>query len=169
MNSGDTMAEKTEAETLSENLVRAFVQFNRLRLEHHPPEHECFRHGLKHSEIMLLMTLADTTPEGAKTGVSVSELSRKMRVKSPSITPILAGLEKRKMVERTIDPSDRRIIRVRLMDAGRSVIHDMWLLIVAKTKGLVEYLGEEKSRRLIELINESFAYIIEQSRQKDRP
>lgn len=161
------MAEKTEVETVSENLVRAFVQFKRLRLENHPPDRHCFAGGMKHSEIMLLLALADM--EHGTTGVSVSELGRRLRVKSPSITPILTELERKQMVERTIDPADRRIIRVHMRDAGRAFIREMWHRLVAKTNGLVEYLGVEKSRQLIELINESFAYIIARSRQQAQP
>lgn len=162
------MKEQTEAEKISEDLVRAFVQFRRLRMEDYPPGPECFHHGIKHSEIMLLLTLTEAEKHSS-TGVSVSELSRRLRVKPPSITPTLAGLEKKQMIERAIDPDDRRIVRVHMLEAGHSFILKMWHNIIEKTSGLVEYLGPEKSRELTSLVNESFAYIIEHGRHASQP
>lgn len=156
--------EKSNADRIAENLIRAFVQFRRLRtVEQEQKLHSDSQ--LKHSEIMLLFELnnvEDDYPEGA----SVSDISGFLCVKAPSITPTIASLEEKNMIERTMDPNDRRIIRVRLKDEGRKVIEQKKQKMAARLKSLVEYLGEEKSQTLVDLMNESCLFLSSQAYKK---
>ena len=154
------MPQQTDLNTVAENMIHAFFQFKRLHHEESRPAFDPQRslYGLKGSEIMLLFVLNEARnrfPEG----VPVSELSRTLSVRPPSITPLLAGLEEKEMLERTMDRNDRRIVRVRLKEKGQELVDEQKRHMVERFRGLVEYLGAEKSVMLTELINEAFEYI----------
>jgi DNA-binding MarR family transcriptional regulator len=161
------MPEKSRNEIISEKLIRAFVQFKRLRMDGDDMkfDQDQLHQGLKHSEIMLMFGLKEAE-NGHPDGISVSDLSSLLRVKPPSITPIIGSLEQRNMLERSMDANDRRIIRVRLKEEGNRLIEENKRHMVLRIKSLVEYLGEEKSTVLADLINEVFSFISTQSQHK---
>lgn len=144
------MTEKSRTDMISENLIRAFIQFRRLRVDEGNPEqshfNKCHR-GLKHSEVMLLFELKEVE-DRYPDGVSVSDISNCLKVKPPSITPIISSLEQKEMLERSMDPNDRRIIRLRLKEKGNQFVDANRQHMVSRVYGLVEYLGEEKSIQL---------------------
>src|SRR5690606_20712338 len=92
-------------------------------------------------------------------GARISELSKVMRVTSPTVTQLVNGLEDRGLVERSIDPDDRRSIRVTLTQEGEAVIQKAADTFFAEFSSLVSHLGEEKSLLLIELLTESFDFL----------
>lgn len=151
------MQGKSETEFISINLIRAFIQFKRLRMNDNSfnpnHTHQC----LKQSEMMLLHELSHLEKEYPD-GVSVSNLSQSLCVKPPSITPVITSLEQKKMIERTMDTSDRRIIRVKTTDTGSQFVAENKRQMINKINGLVEYLGKDKSETLASLINETFSY-----------
>ena len=153
------MLEKSESEILSENLIMAFVRFKRMmdsrRSAQHNFGHTC--HALKESEAMLLFRLRHYE-EDYPDGISVSELSRAMHIKPPSVTSLITGLERANLAERRMDPNDRRIVRIKLTDAGNEFIDNNQKRMFLRIKDLVEHLGPEKSRNLAELINETYDY-----------
>ncbi|MDD4714948.1 MAG: MarR family transcriptional regulator [Oscillospiraceae bacterium] len=161
------MQEKSETELLSENLIRAFTQFKRIRLQKldrkHRPSH--WHHMLKHSEFILLMELAEAE-QRYPDGISVSDLSGRLRVKPPSITSLIGGLEHKGMLERSMDESDRRIIRIRLKEEGKNVAKEEQRHMVALMKDYVAYMGDEKCRTLTALINETFTFLDSQDQKR---
>ena len=52
--------------------------------------------------------------------LTLGELARVEHVRPPSMTRIVAALEEAGLVERAVDPSDRRVARVRASDKGRA-------------------------------------------------
>jgi DNA-binding MarR family transcriptional regulator len=56
---------------------------------------------------------------------TLSALAERERVRPPSITRIVAALEDLGLVERVIDPSDRRQVIVSLSDRGRRLLAEM--------------------------------------------
>jgi DNA-binding MarR family transcriptional regulator len=54
--------------------------------------------------------------------ISSSELSRRFFVTPQSMNEIVAGLEKAEFLSRAEDPSNRRILRIRLTHAGRRLL-----------------------------------------------
>lgn len=151
------MGEEERTRDAAQRLMEALVQFHRLKgtlnREPGPPAGEKFRH----SEVLILFILAKVEhafPEG----VSISELSHFLRVKSPTVTPTVFLLEKMHMVQRSTDQRDRRVIRIQLTEEGRRFILLHKERFTEKIQGLVAYLGEEKSITLAGLLNEVYAY-----------
>ncbi len=66
-----------------------------------------------------LATLATLDRAGAK---RITELAAIEGVTQPSMTTLIAGLEKSGLVERSGDPNDRRVSMVSLTSAGRDYI-----------------------------------------------
>jgi DNA-binding MarR family transcriptional regulator len=69
--------------------------------------------GLSPSAIAALATITRSGP------LTPSELAEIERVKRPSMTRTLAGLEREGLIERTPDPADGRSFLVAVNDAGR--------------------------------------------------
>ena len=152
------MEDRSEEARLSEALIRTFMQFGRLRMEEAMKNHMDHQpHSVKRSEMMLLMTLNYKENEYAD-GISVSDISHLLRVKPPSVTTVIADLEQKELIERTMDTSDRRIVRVKMTDTGRKFIKRHKNCMVRRLEGLVDYLGTEKSATLVELMNEAYQY-----------
>jgi DNA-binding MarR family transcriptional regulator len=90
--------------------------------------------------------------EGDEAGAKVSDISSLMNVASPSVTQHLNGLEKQGYIERKMDKEDRRVVRVSLTSAGKQMLKRASDDFLASISGLVDYLGEEDSMALTELL-----------------
>lgn len=58
---------------------------------------------------------------GHKGSQTPSQLAASLKASSGRISTLLAGLEKKGLVKREIDPNDRRIVHVSLTDQGKEV------------------------------------------------
>lgn len=151
------MISEEHSKEISQKLVAAFVQFRRLRPDVYNGPHCDREHCLRHSEIMILFGVKESEARYPD-GVSVTDLSGYLRLKSPTITPSVYRLEKEGFVERRVDPSDRRVVRIRLTEEGNRFIQAHAQRFAVHIQGLVEYLGEGKSNTLADLLNEVYQY-----------
>ena len=138
----------------AQKLLQALDQFQRAKWH----EHQTFE-GCKPSEIRVLFCIKN----GAKAGIpmKVSEISKRMQVTSPTITQLLNNLEPNGLVERQIDPEDRRSVGIRLTEKGERVTERAWEGFLTALQGLIDYLGEEDSERLTDLLGKVLHYIEE--------
>ena len=138
-----------------QRLMRSFMQFNKVGWHHHSVA------GCKPSEIRVLFCVKRGMMPGASE-IKVSEISRLLHVTSPSVTQLLKSLEANGLIERHIDPADRRAVGVRLTEKGEGVTRQAMEGMTRSLQGLIEYLGEEESDQLIELLSKVFRYFSEQ-------
>lgn len=153
---GDGPGKKDSSE-LSGQLIKSFLQFSTLRWQngrHREPEH---KHLLRHSEAMVLFAISNLEKKNPE-GVSVSDLGRLLRVKSPTITPSINSLEEKGTLERKMDRNDRRIVRISLTSKGRQYLEEIMAHFTFEIRGLVEYLGPKKSRQLAGLLEDVYHY-----------
>ncbi|GIP36430.1 MarR family winged helix-turn-helix transcriptional regulator [Paenibacillus sp. J2TS4] len=143
MESGDQTTER--------KLLRAFMQFKKADW------HERSISGYKPSEVKLLFCLRHGRNEGMEE-MKVSEISRRLHVTSPTVTQLINALEAEGLVERNIDSVDRRVVQVRLTEKGDKVTRKAKEVFAASFRGLVDYLGEEDSEKLAELLSKVFVY-----------
>lgn len=113
---------KTADATLTNEAVRGVVRLSR-QVEIILAEHQ-----LSLSQFRLLDRLA----RGSAAGRSLAEW---LAVKPPSITALVDGLVQRGLVDRGVDPSDRRRVSHALTGAGRT-------LLEAASRSLATRLGE---------------------------
>ena len=140
----------------AQKLFRAFMQFHKMGW------HEGSIAGCKPSEIRVLFCIKKglklDTPE-----MKVSEISKQLHVTSPTITQLLKGLEADGLIERRIDPTDRRAVGITLTKKGERVTQQAAEAFSASLNGLIEYLGEEESDQLAELLSKVFHYYNEKA------
>lgn len=134
-------------------LFRALTQFKRLGWHQHSIA------GCTPSEIRVLICIK-------RSGVvlppmTVSEISKRLSVTPPSITQILNTLEARALIERHMDRADRRVIMVTLTEQGEQVTRQAEEAFSAVMKGLIDYLGEDQSDQLADLLFKVFRHFSE--------
>ena len=140
----------------AQKLLRSFQEF------HKAGWHQRSIAGYKPSEIRVLFCVK----KGAKPDileVKVSEISKMLHVTSPTITQLLKGLEANGLIERNIDPTDRRAVGISLTERGEMVTQQAAEAFSASLNGLIEYLGEEQSNQLAELLSKAFRYYNEKA------
>lgn len=142
----------------AQGLWRAFRRFRKLDMNKSSPE------GYKASEIRMLFFIWRETRHNER-GVTVSGLSEAMEVTSPTVTPLIRGMEKKELVFRYNDQEDRRVVRVKLTEKGEEVTRDVMEKFTSRFKGLCEHLGAEKVEQLTELLDQVYHYLEEQHRQ----
>ena len=97
-----------------------------------------------------LMAQLERAPQGLK----MSELSQRMMVTGGNVTGITDGLEKEGLVIREVDPSDRRVFRVKLTAEGQKQFrrmaseHEQWIV------GLFEGMSVKQKNQLTDLLGE---------------
>ena len=145
-------------------LTHAFLQFHNLYRfgkvnEKRKSLEECEKRHmhLKYSEYLLLFYIRSAM-ELKPDGVSASELSVTMNVKPPTINPLLSNLENHKLIERRTDQNDRRFVMIVLTPDGLNFTHEHEEKLFKRVHGLASYLGENKSNKLAELMNDVYNY-----------
>jgi len=142
------------ATTPEQKLFRTMMQFHKLGW------HQKSIAGCKPSEIRVLFCVRRSMnlpiPE-----IKVSEISKQLDVTSPTITQLLKGLEAKGLIERHIDPIDRRAVVVKLTRKGEMVAQQAADAFFASMHGLLEYLGEEQSNQLVDLLSKVLRYFEE--------
>lgn len=171
----DSTAEETTAQRLARSVMqfnKSFGLFNKDELQRHFTT--CtrgeigvlfiIRSGAKSDARTLRMAesgkLVRVMPSEAPT-MKVSEISKLLHVTSPTITQMLKGLEANGLVERHIDPNDRRSVRIALTERGEKVAQHAEKIFTDSFIGLAEFLGEEESNQLIELLSKAYRYFNE--------
>lgn len=139
----------------------AFQQFSRLNWQ------KTTMFGLKPSEIRVLITIRMSKKRTGKDTLTVSEVSRLLRVTSPTITQMVNSLLSQGFVMRTSDTQDRRISVIQLTEKGEQFADKAVARIRDTFKGMIDYLGEEKSELLIELLNGVHTYFEQLNDQPD--
>jgi DNA-binding MarR family transcriptional regulator len=122
--------------------------------------------GLSGPRWALLLRLMAEEWRGAD-AVTPTHLSRCQNVSKNTISALLSGLEEQELVERSLDPEDRRVFRIRLTDAGRAIIHRTALEHIAFLGRLSSGLTEAERDQLIELLGKLQSSLIEQSRREE--
>jgi|SRR5579883_1632188 DNA-binding MarR family transcriptional regulator len=169
----------TAEETTAQRLARSVMQFNKSFGLFHKDEMQRHFTACTRGEIGVLFIIKGGASSGARTlrmaehgefvsvsesaapTMKVSEISKLMHVTSPTITQMLKGLEAHGLIERHIDPNDRRAVRIALTERGQEVVQRAEEIYRNSFSGLVEYLGEEESDRLAELLLKAHRYFSE--------
>lgn len=143
------------------NAQRLLEALNNLRRAHWYKMSEGDR---KFSEIKVLFHIKKNSCKDPR-GITISELSSMLDVTSPTVTQLIKSLESNGLVLRYNDQEDRRVVRVQLTETGEEVSRKAMRSFEEKFQGLYNFLGEEKSVQLAELLEQVGQYIHE--KQKD--
>ncbi|MBP3964897.1 MarR family winged helix-turn-helix transcriptional regulator [Paenibacillus lignilyticus] len=133
-------------------LIRAFRQLKHIPFKNRNPIENCTP-----SETMTLFTIGGAMRSNPA-GLKASELSSLMNVASPTITQTVNVLTARGLLERSADPSDRRVVRIKLTEEGARLTGLARAAMHARMNGLIEHLGEDRAALLVELLDDVFAF-----------
>jgi DNA-binding MarR family transcriptional regulator len=139
-------------------LLRAFMMHDRIDWKSRTVM------GCKPSELKLLFCVLRHSIGGTPE-MKVSEISKALRVTSPTVTQLINGLEAKGLVVRSTDHQDRRSSLVGLTDKGQVVAIQARSMIMATFCDLTNFLGEEDSRQLAELLERVFHYFNEKQKE----
>ncbi|WP_340397508.1 MarR family transcriptional regulator [Paenibacillus sp. FSL E2-0202] len=114
--------------------------------------------GHKPSE-MTLMICIEKWNHSDEEGLKVSEISRLLGFTPPTITQLINSLEAKQMVERRADPSDRRVVRVKLTESGKELTRKAEHYRDVMLDKLVQHLGEKDTKQLTELLLKVHEYV----------
>lgn len=113
-------------------------------------------HSMPFSQIQILVLLADGP-------LSVGEISDKLNIAKPNITPLVDNLRKQNLVERVRDESDHRIVNVRLLSEGEKRVQQ----IIADVREQVLSWPGEYSRSEIKEVNNALATLLRFAKSLD--
>ncbi len=108
--------------------------------------------GMSGPRWLLLLRLYVEERRGKHLGLPPSYLSRCQDVTKNTISVLLRGLEDQGWIERTLDPDDRRVFRIRLTPAGHELIRTTAPARLGHLNALVDDLGADDRRQLIRLL-----------------
>jgi DNA-binding MarR family transcriptional regulator len=97
--------------------------------------------------------------EGNQKALSISEISNFLQITPAGVTHLINPLEEKGLIERLKDPSDRRVVLVGITEKGIGIAEDLMAEVQEKLVGLIDFLGEEDSRKLIDLMNKVIDYV----------
>jgi len=120
--------------------------------------------GFNRSEIRVLFCIMENTKAG-NPKTKISDISKKMMVTTPTITQLMKRLLEAELVERTVDPDDKRSVGIELTAKGRQIAMEADELLNESIDGLIDHLGEEQSHLLAELLTKTFHYYNERIRE----
>lgn len=119
--------------------------------------------------LLLLFRLEWEVRKGNKNGVTPTALSREQRVSRNTISALLNGLESQGLIERRLDPDDRRGFRIYLTDLGRKIVTVNAPRMIDHHKRLVGTLTAKEQNQLIELLTRLYAGLVDHPIVENQP
>ena len=115
------------------------------------------RSNMSRSEYELMGMLV-LRMEGDQKALSVSEISNFLQITPAGVTHMLNPLEENGLIERLKDPNDRRVVLIGVTPKGIEVAQELMIEVQQALTGLINYLGEDDSRKLLDLMAKVIDY-----------
>jgi DNA-binding MarR family transcriptional regulator len=93
-------------------------------------------YGVSIPQMFVLTCLYD------ENGITLKEIGNRTLIDSSSMTVLVDKLESDKLVERQLDPEDRRAIRVYITDKGKAIAEELVKIGIRFNSELYDMLGE---------------------------
>ncbi len=142
----------------AQKLLKSFMQFRKTGW------HTKKIAGYNPSEFKVLAAIQQGA-NAKNTEMKVSEISQLLQVTPPTVTQIINVLEKDNLIERTIDPEDRRSVKIKLSKKGMAAANKAREAFTGTFIGLIDYLGEKESEQLADLLFNVHLYFQEITRE----
>jgi DNA-binding MarR family transcriptional regulator len=109
--------------------------------------------ALRHHRLSQAGRQALAVLEGAGQPLSPTTLAERLIVTTASVTSLLDTLERRGLVQRRPDPTDRRRLLVALTDDGRALVEQFLPEVVALQTAVMAELSETQRQQLLRLLS----------------
>lgn len=108
--------------------------------------------GLTSLELFALYQIYEVTEINLhEEKIYVSDLAKRMEILPPSLSRVLKGLEKKGLIERKIEPFNRRNVYVLLSEKGKEVLFTCSERMDCLLMRVVEEMGRQDIDKLFEL------------------
>jgi DNA-binding MarR family transcriptional regulator len=108
----------------------------------------------------LLLRLFAEERHGRQAGITPTSLSRCQRVHKNTISALLRGLEEQGLVQRSLDPDDRRRFRIQLTPAGRERVKSTAPQRIQHLNQMVSSLSGPERTQLIALLTKWYRSLL---------
>ncbi|HWP98316.1 MAG TPA: MarR family transcriptional regulator [Syntrophomonadaceae bacterium] len=95
-------------------------------------------YGITLGQSFILMALLQ------REGLNIGGLAEKLMLDNSALTGLVDRLEKEDLVQRRVDPEDRRAYLIYMTDKGRELAHTVYALVDQFNQQLRGMLGEEQ-------------------------
>jgi len=123
---------------------------------------ESVRSGLTTSQLFTLLLL-DGAPES---GAPMSHLAKELGVSLPTATGLVDRLVREALVERRPHPEDRRVVLVRLTDAGRDVTRRILDALEDLVTRILVRMNEKERQALLQAVEQVYLLSAEIQREQ---
>ena len=107
--------------------------------------HEAY--GFSPDEWRTLANLYNSEPMTSKEIVAQASISK------VNVSRAIASLEKRNLIERHVDPTDRRRVLLRLNAKGKKIMRDLMPKVIEAEKSILSALNADEYKTLIQLMD----------------
>jgi DNA-binding MarR family transcriptional regulator len=112
----------------------------------------CIDHALRHHRLSRAGREALAVLDGAGKPLSPTAIAERLIVTTASVTSLLDTLERRGLVERQPDPTDRRRLLIVITRDGKAIVDQFLPEVVALQTAAMAALSEAQRRQLVELL-----------------
>lgn len=145
---------------LQEQLITAQRRFMKMHRD------LCFT-GLRKSEFVML-EIIERENGNREQGVLASDIAKRLRITAPAVSKMLRSMEEKGYVERRVDEKDRRNTRVSITPDGKEAEQQVRRQMQEFITGVIERLGEERTKELIHLMNRYTEIMQEENQNRKR-
>lgn len=145
---------------LQEQLITAQLRFMKMHRD------LCFT-GLRKSEFVML-EIIERENGNREQGVLASDIAKRLRITAPAVSKMLRSMEEKGYVERRVDEKDRRNTRVSITPDGKEAEQQVRRQMQEFITGVIERLGEERTKELIHLMNRYTEIMQEENQNRKR-
>lgn len=124
--------------------------------------------GYTQNEKLVLYLIHETLKRTKEDKVSLSHLRKRIQLAPSTVTPILNSLENKGVIQRLIDPLDRRNIFVKLSEKGISYTSQVYQELEKVIETYIEYMGEEDMDQFIRLIKKTNEFFLERKGKNEK-
>lgn len=117
----------------------------------------------------LMIRLLAEEKMGNKEGVTPTTLSHFHRVSKNTISALLRGLEEQGLICRKLDPSDLRVFRIQLTDAGREMVLNIAPRRIARLNELLDGMDPMEVDQLADLLEKFHQVLIDYIHNREMP
>ncbi len=104
------------------------------------------------AEYILLREIADNAI-GVEGNTELSDIRKYLAVSKSAISQMLAALEKKGYISRTVNPENRRNLIVTLTPLGKITLNEIDTVYHSRFEQVVKGMGEQNIKEMIRLIN----------------
>lgn len=148
------MAELTGEAEVSGFQIAALIRLVANQYEHFL-EHSTREDDLSGPRMGILVRLMEARRHGAGS-LTPTELSRYQKVSRNTISALLRGLEDQKLIQRELNPDDRRLFHIRITESGIRAVRAIAPQRLALSNEMISGLNEAEQAQLIALLSKLY-------------